>query len=73
MPGTQKGPKVSGNIFFFQTAFSGEKERETRLILIVVVVILAVVVVSVIVIIVGHKNLTLKFGQNFVVVVDPET
>ena len=52
------------------------------------VVVLVVVIVFVVVIIVGHKNLTLKFGQSwvnkrnilycfhcfsFVVVVDPET
>ena len=34
--------------------------------LVVVVVIVVVVVVFVVVIIVGHKNLTLKFGQNWV-------
>ena len=32
----------------------------------VVVVVVVVVVVFVVVIIVGHKNLTLKFGQNWV-------
>ena len=63
-PGTQKGPKVSGKIFFFSNSrFRGERKK-TRLILIVVVVV--VVVVSVLVIIVGHKNLTLKFVQNWV-------
>ena len=35
-------------------------------VIIVVVVVVVVVVVFVIVIIVGHKNLTLKFGQNLV-------
>ena len=33
---------------------------------VVVVVVAVVVVVFVVVIIVGHKNLTLKFGQNWV-------
>ena len=32
----------------------------------VVVVVVIVVVVVVVVIIVGHKNLTLKFGQNWI-------
>ena len=49
-----------------------KKKEKTRLSSIesqpkkVVVVIVVVVVVVVVVIIVGHKNLTLKFGQNWV-------
>ena len=41
-----------------------ESQPKKVVVVFVVVVVVVVVVVFVVVIIVGHKNLTLKFGQN---------
>ena len=41
-------------------------ESQSKKVVVVFVVVVVVVVVFVVFIIVGHKNLTLKFGQNWV-------
>ena len=70
---------------WYKTTLSSIESKSKKIVVVVVVVVVAVVIV----IIVGHRNLTLKFGQigsiisdislfffvffSFVVVVDPET
>ena len=51
---------------FSGTRISSIESQPKKVVVVVVVgVVVVVVVVSVVVIIVGHKNLTLKFGQNW--------
>ena len=45
-------------------------ESQPKKIVVVVLVVVVFVVVFVVVIIVGHKNLTLKFGQSWVIIND---
>ena len=51
--------------YHFQTRISSI-ESQSKKVVVVFVVVVVVVVVFVVFIIVGHKNLTLKFGQNWI-------